>query len=643
MNLRVPLIGILLFTLLASILSGCGGGGGGSSPTGNLEGYVYVPADIRAVRQGTYMSLTRSDTVPEGYVPLAQAQIEAAINGKFFRVVTDASGHFLINGIPVGKVTVKIIPPPDSAHQELTTTVDIVANSKSLVGQGGNISLLSADANSLSVVINRIDTSQWPVAKIYVSVIDPYANAPIVGMRPDNFTIAINGSTGEIPTRVDQVSAVDVPISTALVLDRSGSMTGYNYDDEPLNKMKEAANAFVDLLSPADECEIISLGDDVQTNQSFTNNKALLSDAINSLNSYGGTPLFDAIWQGITDASSRSNSRKAVIAMTDGGENASSYDHGGGGNVDILISYAQQKGIPVYTIGLQGYGFTRSIKSGSSTENTVLKGDVGRWDTHAVRSTRSAESDLQRIANNTGGEYFYAPNASDLKPIYDRIAIRAKQQYILTVTATDPSSDGCDVNVGVTCSGKEGNGSGTAGTPKLINPLESGYSLSAGFGDGIDNPNDYVTGYVHAGQDFMAAQDTPVLAIADGIVEDSSMTLGFYGSVEGGVGGAILVKHTIDSKIFYAVYGHIRPINGGSTLPGRGTSVSKGVPFVEIGLYTDGGRDKSHLHFGIHPTTPDADKPFRGRVPRDNSNPSGTDMLGWIDPMPVLKNGAATW
>jgi len=167
--------------------------------------------------------------------------------------------------------------------------------------------------------------------------------------------------------------------------------------------------------------------------QSFTHNKQSLYSAINALNSGGGTALYDAIWLGIEDTAKETNPCKAVITLTDGAENNSSPNHGGG-NYDsyygtwleypdnsLLIKKAQNSKIPVYTIGLQGFDFTKE---------------------RIARDYTTTENDLKEIAYSTGGEYFYAPKSAQLESIYEDIKQRMEQQYIITFTDDTATAEG---------------------------------------------------------------------------------------------------------------------------------------------------------------------------------------------------------
>ena len=194
-------------------------------------------------------------------------------------------------------------------------------------------------------------------------------------------------------------------------------------DDKPLKDAKAGAKIFVNLMGSSDRAEVISFADYVTIDQSFISDKQALYDAIDSLYSDGGTALYDAIWQGLDDTAEETNPRKAVVALTDGGENSSCSDHGGGDPPDNseLIGHAQKLKIPIYTIGLAGFDFTRE---------------------KVARNYSTTEADLNEIGKTTGGDYFYAPTSDVLKNIYEEITQRLEQQYIITFTDNTGITDG---------------------------------------------------------------------------------------------------------------------------------------------------------------------------------------------------------
>ena len=402
---RLLLVGIFVAMLLAA--AGCGGGSTPPPATTGVEGYVYVPANV----SGGSLKAMATSSAPLGYQPLASCTVVVKINNLQFEGMTDANGHFLIQ-TPPGQGTVTIIPPPNSLYKEIVLPVDVSGNTAVQLGNSGEISLINKNSSTLNVIVNQIDLSQWPAVKVYFSVIDPTDSLPVLGLTAPNFDIKVNHNA--VACAISQVDSSATPISVCLVLDRSGSMAGI-----PISDLQTAANSFVDFLKDTDECEIIDFDDIITVTQPFTNVKFLLHTAINDLTARNNTALWDAIYKGVDDTSTRSNQRKAVIAMTDGLNNASkTYT-----NASLLNFAIQSKNVPVYTVGL-----------GISINAT----------------------DLQSVATATGGEYFNAPTSSELETIYNKLTIRTQQQYRLSFTIPDSPGGSYNLLIKINISDIEG-------------------------------------------------------------------------------------------------------------------------------------------------------------------------------------------
>jgi VWFA-related protein len=237
------------------------------------------------------------------------------------------------------------------------------------------------------VQILDVDTTACPTIQTRLIVTD------INGELISNFTEAnfeVNLSdTLQSPITVQYEGQTTFPVAVSLTLDYSGSMGATAITD-----MENAAVEFINNLASGDMGEVIKFANGIETAQPFTSNKADLVAAIYAPTSLSprATEFYDSVYQAITDTSLQGG-RKAVIAMTDGRDNASSYD-----SADV-ISHALSNGVPVFTIGL-----------GKSV---------------------NAES-LQSIAEQTGGIYYETPDSSDLASIYQSISIVLKNQYIIT-------------------------------------------------------------------------------------------------------------------------------------------------------------------------------------------------------------------
>jgi hypothetical protein len=155
--------------------------------------------------------------------------------------------------------------------------------------------------------------------------------------------------------------------------------------------------------------------------QGFTDIKDDLTLAIDA--SYTGevdeTLLFDAVWQAVNDTAGRANERRAVVVISDGN------DEGSTRTLAEIIDNALAHAVPVFTIGL---------------------GNVG------------SETDLRPLADESGGQFFFAPTSNDLHDIYVQISHILATQYILEYDSS--SSDGnpitLDVEVSESVNGWEG-------------------------------------------------------------------------------------------------------------------------------------------------------------------------------------------
>jgi hypothetical protein len=173
----------------------------------------------------------------------------------------------------------------------------------------------------------------------------------------------------------------------SLVFDASGSMAGSGNAGA-----KAAGNAFVDLMDGTDdEAAVIWFNSVVQTQQGMTSYLDLLHSSINALPASGATAVWDGMYQGLIELINNGvNPCRAIICLTDGGDNASSRSP-----ADI-ISLANRNRIRIFTIGL----------------GTGIQSDI-----------------LRQIADLTGGRYYETPSPSQLVAVYQEIMTLLRQSF----------------------------------------------------------------------------------------------------------------------------------------------------------------------------------------------------------------------
>ena len=240
-----------------------------------------------------------------------------------------------------------------------------------------------------SVQITQFDLGAFPRVKAYISVLDE-AGRPVHGLTKEDATITETGR----PVKIAEMKASGTegrrePLSSAIVLDRSGSMAG-----NKIMRAKESVLRFISLMEQGDRASLIAFSDKVVMLKQQASDQGELKDAVKSIQAGGHTALFDAIARGVESVRGISG-RRAVIVLTDGIANRGTLDIG------QAIESAIKANVSVYVIGIGA----------------------------DVRTAR-----LERIASETGGFYFFTPSAEGLAEIYETISRRIHNEYAVSYT-----------------------------------------------------------------------------------------------------------------------------------------------------------------------------------------------------------------
>lgn len=363
-----------------------------NSPNGGETWTVGTNHDIKWVASGGTGSLT-----------VSLYYSTTGLNGTYSPIATGLSNtgsySWTVPNAPSTNVFVKAVVTDASSN---------TANDSS----NAAFTIESAATSQLQVTINQIDNASFSTIKAYVTVTNQN-NTPISGLTASNFAVT-EDSTCTPSITVTPISTTGTPVSLAMTVDYSGSMSAANIADA-----KTGLTNFINVGGTSDRFAIIKFSTDVDIVQDFTSNKTLLLDQIDSMpdSSSGYTSLYDSIYDSVTLVKGESY-RKAVIAFTDGVSNDDVH------SLTETIDYAKANNIPVYTIGL-----------GSASSSV-----------------------LQQIANETGGLYYYAPTSSELADIYAQISEHIANQYEITYQTCNTDYDGTyrTVEVSATYSGLTG-------------------------------------------------------------------------------------------------------------------------------------------------------------------------------------------
>jgi len=294
---------------------------------------------------------------------------------------------------------------------------------------------MAVAGDDMTAEIAQINTAKYPEITLYVSVMGPDGRI-VEGLVQEDFSITEDGTAVEITAFSAGSHAA---IATVLTIDRSGSMGV----EGKMEGAKTAATTFVDLMRPQDRAALVVFDDEVATLQPFTSDKNALKTQIRSLSQGGCTAWYDGVYTSV-DLIAPLEGRRSVILLSDGIDCREDLvrrlmGYGSSHTLDEAIGRAQSAGIPVYAIGLGAQASDQVSEEGFD----------------AVK--------LRRVAGETGGKFYHAPSAAELKELYRSLSIEMQKEYILTYRSPRPTYDGTRRDIVVSIERSEGGGATTRG------------------------------------------------------------------------------------------------------------------------------------------------------------------------------------
>jgi Ca-activated chloride channel homolog len=261
-----------------------------------------------------------------------------------------------------------------------------------------------ADGNSTEdlVLINAPeDTKKVDVqfVELYTSVVDGRGR-PVNGLTKDDFKVIEDGT----PQQVRRFELVrDVPVYAGILLDTSGSMAEAGKLDEAV---RAGLRFFQKVITPKDRASVITFADKPNLAVRFTNDESVLTGGLAGLQAAGNTALYDSLIYSLYYFGGVKGKR-AIILLSDGKDEGSRY------SFSDALEYARRSGVALYTVGLD---------LSSQEADVRLK--------------------LSRLADETGGRFFYISKASELERIYDEIQSELRSQYLLAYQSSKEAAPG---------------------------------------------------------------------------------------------------------------------------------------------------------------------------------------------------------
>ena len=233
-----------------------------------------------------------------------------------------------------------------------------------------------------------------------VTITDPM-NRLVTGLEKDNFLLTDNGQ----PQQIRHFSSEDAPISLGVIFDVSGSM------NDKIDKSRQAVVEFFRTANPQDEFFLITFSDKPEVLVDFTSSVEDIQNKLVYAIPKGRTALLDAIYLGMDRMRKAHYERKALLIISDGGDNHSRYTEG------EIKSMVREADVQIYGIGLFDY----QAKTPEEREGPAL---------------------LNEITEATGGRTFIINSPNELADVATKIGIELRNQYVLGYRPTNPAHDG---------------------------------------------------------------------------------------------------------------------------------------------------------------------------------------------------------
>jgi len=226
-------------------------------------------------------------------------------------------------------------------------------------------------------------------------------NRLVQGLDRNSFQV-LEGKTEQ---QIRYFSSEDAPVSMGIILDISGSMKS------KLDRAREAVVRFINDANPDDEFFMVTFSDKPELVSDFTQNVEDIQGKLLYAAPKGRTALLDAIYMGIAKMRQAKHQRKALLIISDGGDNHSRYTE------REIVSLVKEADVMIYGIGIYNHYFP--------TQEEMLGPEL-----------------LRSISEVTGGTSFSIDDPNDLVDAAKSVGIMLRNQYLLGYRPAATKKDG---------------------------------------------------------------------------------------------------------------------------------------------------------------------------------------------------------
>jgi Ca-activated chloride channel family protein len=230
------------------------------------------------------------------------------------------------------------------------------------------------------------------LVQIPVTVLD-HDDQSVAGLERERFKV--------FEDRVEQVishfAMEDAPITIGFVLDASASMR------DKLPQSREAVVKFLNAANAGDEFFLVQFNDQVELAADVTTSTEEVKRQLMFIRPTGRTALLDAIQFAVRNMRKASNARRALIIVSDGGDNCSRY------TVSELKNLVREADVQIYALGIFDSSGGRSLAPEELAGPALLRA----------------------VAKQSGGHLFEIENINQLPEVATKIGEALRTQYVL--------------------------------------------------------------------------------------------------------------------------------------------------------------------------------------------------------------------
>jgi VWFA-related protein len=300
-------------------------------------------------------------------------------------------------------------PVQGSAREIGTTPPAAVPQSESTFGSGdAPVSIVprpkpgSTDESTtpLPKANIRVDVQNVLVP---VTVTDPL-NRFVTGLDQDAFEVYED----KVKQKIVSFGSEDAPLSIGIVFDTSASM------GPKLERSRLSVAEFFKTANPEDEAFLVEFSDRPQLVVPMTHNLEDIQNRLTFTQSKGRTALLDGVYMALNLMKKARNPRKALILISDGGDNSSRY------TATEVKNLVREADVQIYGIGIYESGAAR----GRTPEEL------------------SGPEMLRDLSEPTGGRHFVVENLGELPDVAAKIGIELRNQYVIGYSPSNEARDG---------------------------------------------------------------------------------------------------------------------------------------------------------------------------------------------------------